>query len=140
MVRVLLILVWAGAIFVLTCTASFRGLIEFGVVRFVWDSQPLFGQLLEPLPGRITAAFLLQKLGHMGAFFILTSLLQTKLESKLMTLLIAAAYAVLTEFLQLYFTRDGRIFDVGFDMIGVLLALGIGGLLFRPESRQYIHK
>jgi VanZ family protein len=138
--RVLLVLVWAAVIFVLTCTSSFRGLVEFGVVRFVWDSQPVFDQFLESLPGRISTDFLLQKLGHIGAFFILTSLLQTKLKPRWVSLIIAAAYAGLTEILQLFFTRDGRLFDIGFDMIGVMLALGLGSLFFGSESRQSIQK
>lgn len=136
--RVLVILVWAGAIFVLTCTSSFRDLVEHGVVWFAWDPQPVFELLLEPLPERISADFLLQKHGHIGAFFILTALLQTKLKSRWSILIIAAAYAVLTELLQLFFNRDGRFFDIGFDGVGILLALTAGSFLnrLRPQHKN----
>ncbi|MCM3763562.1 VanZ family protein [Neobacillus niacini] len=138
--RWLLVLVWAGAIFVLTCNASFRGLVESGMVRFEWDPQPMFGQLLDPLPERMSSDFLMQKLGHITAFFILTALLQTKLQSNKVILLVAISYAILTELLQLYFARDGRLFDVGFDTVGALLALAAESLFTKLGARQSIQK
>lgn len=140
--RWLLVLVWAGAIFVLTCNASFRGLFESGMIRFVWDPQPMFGQLLDPLPERISSDFLMQKLGHIATFFILTILLQTKLKTSWKILVMAAAYAALTELLQLYFTRNGRLFDIGFNAVGILLALGIGNYIGRaiPKQSSYLNE
>lgn len=132
--RGLLILFWISAIFFFTCTSSFNSFIESGIFSFKWDSQPRLTDLLSPLPAKLSINFLHQKIGHIIAFFILTFLLQLKFQSKLVILLLASAYSALTEILQLYFNRGGRIFDIGFDMIGVLLALALVSLF---TSRQY---
>lgn len=134
--RGLFILLWAVAIIIFTCTASFTGLLESGLVRFVWVKQPDFSELLFPLPLELSRDFLLQKFGHVLAFLILTLLLQTKFHSKAFILILAISFASLTEILQLYFTRDGRIFDIGFDLIGILLASGAHSLLTVNQSRQ----
>ncbi|MFZ7942062.1 MULTISPECIES: VanZ family protein [Bacillaceae] len=131
--RGLLILVWGVVIFIFTCTASFHSLIEFGVIGFEWDSRPHFAELLFPLPAALSGHFLLQKLGHLTAFFIFTFLLHTKFQSRMLALIIATSYAALTEFLQLYFTRDGRLFDIGIDGIGVLLAVGVSSFSRRTQ-------
>jgi hypothetical protein len=134
--RGLFTLLWAAGIFILTCTASFTGFLENGEVRFVWDGHPGFSELLSPLPLDLTSGFLLQKCGHVFAFLILTFLLQTKFHSKRFILILAISYAALTEFLQLFFSRDGRLFDIGIDLIGILIALGAGSLLTVRQSRQ----
>lgn len=127
--RVFFIFLWVIAIFISTCTANFNGLVEAGMVRFQWDGDPDFGELLEPLPVDLSRDFLMQKSGHILAFFILTLLLHTKFKTQGFILILGISYSALTEFLQLFFTRDGRIFDIGFDTIGVLFALAIGSFL-----------
>ena len=134
--RGLLILFWVGAIFLFTCTSSFNGLMESGVFSFKWDSHPRILDLLSPLPVHLSIDFLHQKIGHIFAFFILTSLLLLKFSSKLFILLSASTYSALTEVLQLFFTRGGRIFDIGFDLVGILLALALGSLFTARQSRQ----
>lgn len=134
--RVLFILFWVGAIFIFTCTSSFNGFIESGVFSFKWDSQPEITELLSPLPTHLSIDFLHQKIGHIIAFFILTLLLQLKFPSRLFILLSASSYSTLTEVLQLYFSRGGRIFDIGFDIIGILLALALGSFFTTRQSRQ----
>ncbi|MEH7504339.1 VanZ family protein [Neobacillus drentensis] len=134
--RGLFILLWAAAIIILTCTASLTDFLESGAVRFVWVNQPNFSELLSPLPLELSRDFLLQKCGHVFAFLILTLLLQSKFTSKAFILILAISFASLTEILQLYFTRDGRIFDIGFDLIGILLASGARSLLTVDQSRQ----
>lgn len=133
------VFLWAGVIFVFACTSSFRGLVELGVVRFRLDRDPFLSDLLLPLPAKLSHDFLLQKLGHIAAFFILTFLLHRSFHSKSLTLLLAISYAALTEFLQLFFNRGGRIFDIGFDAIGVLLGLSLSSLFTIQQSRQ-IHQ
>ncbi|MFP5113780.1 VanZ family protein [Bacillaceae bacterium C204] len=134
--RKFFILLWALAIFIFTCTASFSGLIESGEVRFEWNSHPNFFELISPLPLDLSRDFLLQKCGHVLAFLILTILLQSKFHYKAVTLFLAICFASLTEILQLYFTRDGRIFDIAIDLIGILIASGTRSLLSVPQSRQ----
>jgi VanZ family protein len=134
--RGLFILLWAAAILILTCTADFIDLIASGEVRFEWVSHPNFSELLLPLPLELSRDFLLQKCGHAFAFFILTLLLQAKFHLKAFSLILAISFALLTEILQLYFTRDGRMFDMGFDLIGILFASGTRSLLTVHQSRQ----
>lgn len=99
------------------------------MLRFSWESQPTFSNFLSPLPYELSKGFLLQKLGHIIAFQVLTILLLMKYRSHMMILAMAASFASLTEFLQLYFNRGGRAFDIGFDLIGILLTLAVAQLL-----------
>lgn len=136
--RSLFIFVWGAAILIFTCVSSFQDLLQLGVLRFRWDAQPTFSDFLSPLPFHLSKGFLLQKLGHIVVFQVLTLLLLVKYKSTCMILIVTAAFASLTEFLQLYFTRGGRAFDVGFDLIGILLALGMAGF-FRINPSQQIN-
>jgi VanZ family protein len=132
--RSLFILVWCGAILVFTCTASFHNLIQFGVMSFQWDSNPPYLEFFLPFPSDVSSALLLQKLGHILAFQFLTILLLMKYKSKFLILIASSSFAALTEFLQLYFHRGGRVFDVGFDLIGILVTLGIASLITINQS------
>ncbi|PFO04964.1 VanZ family protein [Bacillus sp. AFS076308] len=126
--RILLIFLWMVIIFILTCTADFHQFLTTGIVHFHWNGHPAFVELLAPFPVVLSGDFLLQKIGHMCAFFILTILLQKEFHTNRLVLLIAFVYAALTEILQIYFSRDGRWFDVGVDGSGILLALGLNTL------------
>ncbi|OLS33986.1 VanZ family protein [Bacillus sp. MRMR6] len=132
--RGFLIIVWVAIILTLTCTSSFSRLIEYGQIQFQWNHQPNFAQLLLPLPVEISKSFLLQKFGHIFVFMMLTLMLQTKYKSKRTALIIALSFSVITELLQLFFHRDGRIFDIGFDTIGILVALAIS-TTFTPADQ-----
>ncbi|MDN3018989.1 VanZ family protein [Paenibacillus sp. BSR1-1] len=137
--RVIFILSWTLLIFVFTCTANFSELMASGAVYFEWDAHPQFTELLEPLPVSINMGFIIQKVGHLTAFFILALLLQTKVHSKFEVFIFAASYAILTEFLQLYFTRDGRLFDIGIDSAGILLSIAIGSFVNARNSKEISH-
>ena len=132
----MLIFLWMVAIFIFTCTASFHELMFYGVVRFQWDGHPPFSEFLSPY--NLTKAVLLQKFGHIVVFQILTLLLLMKFKAKFTGLIISASFATLTEILQLYFTRGGRILDIGFDLIGVFIALSIVSL-FRTNQSEPIY-
>jgi len=129
-------------ILVLTCTSSFSGLVESGLLRFVWVTDPDFTEFLSPLPSQLSEAFLLQKAGHSLAFLVLTFLLFSHFRSRLLVLLLTSVFALITEFLQLYFGRGGRLFDIGFDLIGVLLAIGFHQFfaISEPRHHQYQDK
>ena len=132
------IFIWCTAILIFTCTSSFHDLIQYGVMRFRWDGQPTFSDFLSPLPYDLSKGFLLQKLGHIIAFQVLTILLLMKFKSQIMTLAMAASFAALTEFLQLYFNRGGRAFDIGFDLLGIFLTLAVVSL-FRKKHSDHIN-
>jgi len=134
--RVFLLLIWGGFIFICTCTSDFNILAETGEIRFLWDSQPDFSELLLPLPEELNSAFILQKSGHIIAFLVLTVLLLEKIKSQAVGFALALICAVFTEFLQLYFGRDGRLFDIGIDTVGIFLALGICTFIIKREMPQ----
>lgn len=134
--RSLFILVWCGVILTFTCTVSFHDLIYFGVVRFQWDVNPPYLEFFLPFPSDVSRDLFLQKLGHILAFQFLTILLLMKYKSKFLILLAASSFAVLTEFLQLYFHRGGRVFDIGFDLFGILITLGIASLFTINQSNS----
>jgi VanZ family protein len=136
MMRSLFILVWCGVILVFTCTASFHDVIHYGVVRFQWDVTPPYLEFFLPFPSDVSRDLWLQKLGHILAFQFLTILLLMKYKSKFLILLAASSFATLTEFLQLYFHRGGRVFDVGFDLIGILITLGVASLFTISQSES----
>jgi len=136
--RSLFIFIWCTAILIFTCTSSFHDLIQLGVLRFRWDGQPTFSDFLSPLPYDLSKGFLLQKLGHIIAFQVLTILFLMKFRTHMMILAMAVSFAALTEFLQLYFNRGGRAFDIGFDLIGILLTLAVASL-FRIKHSDHIN-
>jgi VanZ family protein len=132
--RSLFILFWCGVILVFTCTASFNDLIHFGVLRFQLDVKPPYLEFFLPFPSNVSSDLWLQKLGHILAFQFLTMLLLMKYKSKFLILVVTSSFAALTEFLQLYFHRGGRVFDVGFDLIGILITLGLASLFTISQS------
>ena len=132
--RSLFIFVWCGAILTFTCTVSFHDLIHFGIVRFQWDLNPPYLEFFLPFPSDVSRELYLQKLGHILAFQFLTILLLMKYKSKFLILLAASSFAALTEFLQLYFHRGGRVFDIGFDLIGIMITLGIASFFTSNQS------
>ncbi len=130
-------MVWCAVILLFTCTASFHDLVQYGVIRFQWSGQPQFEMFLSPLPDDLSRGIIIQKVGHVITFHLLTLLLLLKFRSKINILLLAASFASLTEILQLYFTRSGRLVDIGLDLIGILIALGLASLFRLKPSLHY---
>jgi len=131
--KVFLLYSWICFIFICTCTSSFKELAGTGEIRFLWDNQPDFSELLLPLPQEINGIFLIQKSGHVLSFLILTILLHANFKSQAACFSLALIYAAITELLQLFFSRDGRLFDIGIDALGIFLALAIISLFNKDE-------
>lgn len=121
--RLIFLIVWAGVIFICTCAESFDAMAETKNIQFNWTLEPPAEKMLEPLPADLSAAFLLRKAGHAMVFFIFTLALYFVFPSPFLNFLSSLVYAVLTEILQLFFMRDGRLFDVGFDSLGAFAAV-----------------
>lgn len=126
MIRILLISCWMGMLFLFTCSLRIEDIINDGVLHFQLDLRPNFSELLHSLPVNASIDFWTRKVGHAFCFFILALLLMTKLPS-VHALFISLYYAASTEILQLFFNRDGRLFDIVFDALGVLLAIILFG-------------
>ncbi|MEH7442618.1 VanZ family protein [Bacillus sp. JJ1122] len=128
MLQNLLLVFWTMAILLMTCTTRFELENNLLQVYFSWNSNPEFGDLFLALPAELTEPFILQKVGHLIAFVILGFLLKIQTNT-IKTILFIISFAILTEFLQLYLSRGGRLFDVGFDLIGGGLGIAVGALI-----------
>jgi VanZ family protein len=123
MVRSFGLIIWAGLIFLFTCTESMEQLLQQGMITFSWRKYPNMNEFWYPLPTTLDASFISRKLGHSLSFCILSILIFIVTLSKQKMLVISLLYAIATEFLQLFFHRGGRLFDIGFDGLGIAAAL-----------------
>jgi VanZ family protein len=115
--------IWGVLIFIFTCTVRIEDIYENFTVMFHFDPDPSLDELLFSLPKEVGADFILRKIGHGLCFFIFTLLLARVLKKKWSVFIISFIYASLTEVFQLFFNRDGRLFDIGFDTIGIIFAI-----------------
>lgn len=128
MLQNLLLAFWSMAVLLMTCTTRFELENNLLQIYFSWNSNPEFGDLFLTLPPELTEPFILQKVGHLIAFVILGFLLKVH-TSTIKTILFIIFFAMLTEILQLYLSRGGRLFDVGFDLIGGGLGIAVSALI-----------
>jgi VanZ family protein len=123
MYKIILFVLWAGLIFIFTCTARMEDIFESYSIMFDINPNPIYSELLSPLPSNVQENFIIRKMGHGFCFFIFTLILGGILESKIRVFIYSFLYAAVTEIFQLYFNRDGRLFDIGFDTLGILAAI-----------------
>ncbi|MFC4810919.1 VanZ family protein [Paenibacillus sp. GCM10023250] len=139
MIRYVFTLLWGLFLFVCTCTYSFKRMIKHGTVGFHLNKHPDWHQLfqlpLDDIHSFQMKWYLFQKLGHFTGFGILAAIL-TGFGRSRFGLVLAFGYAVLTEVLQLYFSRDGRLFDVLIDGAGIVLAWTLLGQPNRPAAKR----
>lgn len=81
--------------------------------------------------------YLSQKLGHILTFFFLACLVYWAWKSLRLVVMVSLASALSTEVAQLYFSRIGRLLDVGYDLAGMLLFIV---LLFFYLFAKNIHR
>jgi VanZ family protein len=123
MVRSVILIIWAGLIFLFTCTESMEQFWQQGVISFSWSKYPNMTEFWYPLPSSLDTSFISRKLGHALSFFILSIFIFIVSLSLKKMIVFSLFYAVTTEVLQLFFHRGGRLFGIGFDSIGIVTAL-----------------
>ena len=122
-VRLLLVVIWAAVLFVLTCTFRLGLFLKTRVIHFVYNPHPNFREFFDMQDiNSIHHVWIVVKLGHFAGFFLLDLLLYNLTRNKLVSLALAVAFAFGTEIFQLYFNRDGRLYDVLIDSAGILLS------------------
>ena len=117
-----LVFIWAFMILVAGCTSDAHAFLYNQVIHFQVEFAPNFRDLLITNDIHFTKEFyVIQKIGHIVAFGILYFFLLHWIKRHGSTFILCGTFALYTEILQLFFTRNGRFFDVGIDMVGILI-------------------
>jgi hypothetical protein len=119
--KIFMILIWAIFLSINTWTKDLESLLDFQYIGFIWDPSPNFWSffyfnditLIHP-------AFILVKMGHFIGFAVMDLLIFNLIRNHKVSIGISVTYAFLTEFLQLFWGRDGRLYDLLIDTLGVL--------------------
>lgn len=120
--RLFLVCLWSVILVVLTCTSNLESLFYNHTVRFAFDPHPDFSQLFLFDLTEIHPAWIIVKTGHFLGFGMIDVLAFYLIRKQKPAMLVAILFAVLTEILQLFFNRDGRLYDMMIDSAGVLLS------------------
>ncbi|RDI40029.1 VanZ family protein [Falsibacillus pallidus] len=122
--KIIQIVLVAALIFLFTCTQSFDDLMYRGMIGFRFNPEPNFFELFQfNFTDLQDQPYIIQKIGHFSSFTIFALLVFSWVRKYRLTLLVSIGYAITTEILQLYFSRDGRFVDMFIDSAGVLAAL-----------------
>lgn len=118
-----LIVLWSVWILIATTTSDAYIFLYEQIVQFSFESSPNFMDLFITSDIELTSQFyIIQKVGHMFTFALLYILYFYRWKRAGLAILITSLFAFFTEILQLYFHRNGRLFDVGVDILGIIIA------------------
>ncbi|WP_159438419.1 VanZ family protein [Edaphobacillus lindanitolerans] len=117
-------LLWTALIVISTCTSDPHAFLYERTVNFHFESAPNVHDLLIMDDIKLNSTFyLIQKIGHFLSFGILYGLLLAWIKRPGKAFVLSGLFALFTEVLQLFFRRNGRLFDVGIDLLGIFLAI-----------------
>ncbi|MDQ6595916.1 VanZ family protein [Bacillus salipaludis] len=120
-IKIFAILLWGLFLLINTWTNNLELMIHSGSVEFQWNSSPDFISFFNFNDiALIHPYFVVIKLGHFIGFAIMDLLIFNLLKSHKSSITISVAFAFFTEFFQLYWGRDGRLYDLGIDTLGIL--------------------
>lgn len=118
-----LVVLWALVILAVMSTSDAYAFLVDQVVEYQINLQPNFLELLKFSDVAFNDAFYLaQKTGHLLSFGILYILTFIWLKQTFYSWFLCTSFAFFSEVFQLFFDRNGRLFDVGIDLIGIFLA------------------
>ena len=116
-------LFWAAGILIVMCTSSAQAFMYEQTLNYEVNFMPDFSDFFITSDVGLTDAFyLLQKAGHILSFGILYILIFNWLHNHHKAFVLCILFAFCSEVLQLFFERNGRLFDVSVDLIGMFLA------------------
>jgi hypothetical protein len=130
LLKILVVFTWGMFLLLNTWTNSLEFLFHFGTVTFHWNPTPdyksffLFNDitLIHPF-------FIIVKLGHFFGFLIMDLMLFYLFSNKKYAFIISIIFAFITEFFQLFFDRDGRLYDFFIDALGIFSAYYISKII-----------
>lgn len=116
-----LIILWATVLLINTWVESLEQLLSLKSVRFHWVTHPDYWSFFNFNDlTMIHQYFVVIKLGHFTGFAIMDLLLFRLLGKHKWAIAISVLFALFTEILQLIFGRDGRLYDLIIDSLGIL--------------------
>ncbi|TWT27858.1 VanZ family protein [Planomicrobium sp. CPCC 101110] len=129
-IKFLGVISWIALIVIATCTTDARAFLFDQTINYDFEPHPVFSELLITNDIDFYDDFyLLQKIGHFTSFGILYVFILVWLKRKQPAFILCAIFGFFTEVLQLYFNRNGRLFDAFIDLLGVSFAFAICHLI-----------
>ncbi len=136
------VLLWGLFLSLFILTESLEALLINHHIEFTWEKRPDFSSffIIKDVFQVHKWSFVV-KVGHFIGFGVLMILLYLWLRNIKASALIAILFAAVTEILQLFFGRDGRIYDLIIDLLGILLSFYLLNLLNnQPALKRKINK
>lgn len=116
-------IVWASAVFVLTCASDSGFWLKGEPPRFHWNGTADYAELAKGPTEWDRMEWIVRKIGHFASFGALAAFLVRTSGSRRASFIIAVLYAIGTELAQLHFHRDGRFLDMLIDAAGIVCFL-----------------
>ncbi|WP_141432848.1 VanZ family protein [Bacillus sp. 03113] len=119
--KLLVAFIWAIILAFYTSVNNLEDLLALQSVTFKWNTSPDYASFFHFLDiTKIHRYFVFVKVGHFIGFAILDLLLFNWLQNHKKSIFISITFAFLTEFFQFYLGRDGRLYDLIIDSLGVI--------------------
>lgn len=125
-VRFVPVLIWGFILMLHTWTNNLGALLRNQEVGFKWVTSPNFLSFfyLQDI-STIHHYFIIVKTGHFVGFAVFDYLLFKWLKNHKLSLGVSITFALMSEVLQLYFGRDGRMYDWVIDSLGAFMVYSI---------------
>jgi hypothetical protein len=119
--KLLLVIIWGCILALNTWTENLGDLLRLQSIGFRWISSPNYLSFFNFTDiTRIHHDFVVVKTGHFIGFAIFDLLLFNWKKNHKVAIAIAVIFALTTEVLQLFMGRDGRLYDLMIDSLGVM--------------------
>ncbi|WP_409303462.1 VanZ family protein [Peribacillus sp. SCS-155] len=119
-----LVILWGMLLSIFIFVENLESLFLTKKPDFTWNKSPDFSSFFNFYDiTLIHPWWFMVKGGHFLGFAILKLLLYVKSKNLIVATIISILFAGFTEILQLFFGRDGRLYDVVIDSMGILIAL-----------------
>jgi hypothetical protein len=134
-----LVVLWGLFLSIHTWTANLGALLRLQSISFKWVSSPNFLEFFYFYDlSSIHSYWMLVKFGHFTGFGIMNLFLYNWTKNYKLALIVSIFYAFFTEFLQLFFGRDGRLYDLIIDSLGIITVYYL--LKAKRKPKRQIHR
>jgi VanZ family protein len=118
--KIIPVIIWGIILLLHTWSSNLGALLRYQTISFTWVASPNYLSFfyLQDI-STIHHYFIIVKTGHFVGFAIFDYLLFKWLRNHKQSLVLSISFALMTEILQLYFGRDGRMYDLVIDTMGI---------------------